>query len=203
MHISEGVLSAPVLAGGILLTVAGTAIGLKKMEWDRIPEVAILTAGFFVASLIHIPVGPTSVHLVLNGLMGLLLGWAAAPAILVGLTLQAVFFSHGGITTLGTNTVIMGLPAVLCGLLFSRYIRNGPTVRCWIMSFTCGALATLMGALLVGVALVLTTRALEIPSLLIIGVHLILAVIEGAITAYCIVFLRVVKPELLELGNEK
>ena len=57
MHISEGVLSTPVLLSGAALTVVGTAIGLKKMDYDRIPQVAVLSAAFFVASLIHVPIG--------------------------------------------------------------------------------------------------------------------------------------------------
>ncbi|PIP07111.1 MAG: cobalamin biosynthesis protein CbiM, partial [Syntrophobacterales bacterium CG23_combo_of_CG06-09_8_20_14_all_48_27] len=48
MHISEGVLSAPVLVAGALLTVGGTALGLKKMDYERIPEVAVLSSAFFV-----------------------------------------------------------------------------------------------------------------------------------------------------------
>mgnify|MGYP000653403121 CR=1 FL=1 len=56
-------------------TVAGTAAGLRKLDYDRMPQVAVLSAGFFVASLVHVPIGPTNVHLVLNGLVGLFLGW--------------------------------------------------------------------------------------------------------------------------------
>ena len=97
MHISEGVLSAPVLISGGALTVAGTAIGLKRLDYDKITHVGILSAAFFVASLIHVNVGPASVHLILNGIVGLLLGWAAVPAILVALTLQALFFQFGGL----------------------------------------------------------------------------------------------------------
>ena len=81
MHISEGVLSAPVLAGGWVLAAAGTAIGLKRLDYDRLMTVAILAAAFFVASLVHVPIGPASVHLILNGLLGVILGFAAFPAI--------------------------------------------------------------------------------------------------------------------------
>ena len=59
MHISEGVLSGPVLISGIALAAAGTAIGLKILDYDRIPRAAILSASFFVASLIHVPIGPS------------------------------------------------------------------------------------------------------------------------------------------------
>ena len=75
MHISEGILGAPVLASGAALTVAGTAIGLKKMDYEKLPAVALLSAVFFIASLVHVPVGPAAAHLVLSGLCGVLLGW--------------------------------------------------------------------------------------------------------------------------------
>ena len=71
MHISEGILSAQVLVSGAALTTVGTAIGLRKLDYDRIPQVAVLSAAFFVTSLVHIPIGPASVHLILNGLMGI------------------------------------------------------------------------------------------------------------------------------------
>ena len=118
MHISEGILSAPVLISGVALTAAGTAIGLKKLDYDRIMSVAILAATFFVASLIHVPLGPGSVHLVLNGLLGVVLGWASFPAILTALLLQAIFFQYGGLVVLGVNTFNMAAPALLCFYLF-------------------------------------------------------------------------------------
>ena len=100
MHISEGVLSAPVLMTGAIGAIACVAYGLKKIDHDKIPEAAILSSAFFVVSFINVPIGPSSVHLVLNGLMGLLLGWIAFPAILVALTFQAILFQFGGITSL-------------------------------------------------------------------------------------------------------
>jgi len=43
MHISEGVLSGQVLLSGGILAGVGTAIGLKKMDYDRIAQVGILS----------------------------------------------------------------------------------------------------------------------------------------------------------------
>jgi cobalt/nickel transport system permease protein len=96
MHISEGVLSGPVLAAGASIAIAGTIIGLKKIDYDQMVHVAILASAFFVASLIHVNLGPVSVHLVLNGVVGLLLGLAAFPAILTALVLQSLFFKNAG-----------------------------------------------------------------------------------------------------------
>ena len=85
MHIAEGVLSGPVLAAGFAVTAVGIGIGLKKLDSEQIAETGILAAAFFVASLVHVPVGPANVHLILNGIVGLMLGWAAFPAIAVAL----------------------------------------------------------------------------------------------------------------------
>ncbi|MGD9383870.1 MAG: cobalt transporter CbiM, partial [Desulfobacterales bacterium] len=124
MHISEGVLSAPVLVTGAALAVAGISVGLKKMDYEKIPEAAVLSAAFFVASLIHVPMGPSNVHLVLNGINGLLLGWLCFPSILVALALQAILFQFGGITVLGVNTVIMALPGLMGYYLFGGLIKG-------------------------------------------------------------------------------
>jgi len=196
MHISEGVLSGPVLVTGMALAAVGTAVGLKKLDFERIPRAGILSASFFVASLIHVPIGPASVHLVLNGIVGLILGWAAFPAILIALALQAVFFQFGGITTLGVNTLIMAFPAVLCSFAFGRFTRK-ETSYALAAAFACGFLSVLLGALLVGVALMFTEENfLKVASLLVIA-HLPVMIVEGFITAFCVGFLRKVQPTML------
>ena len=96
-HIPDGVLSAPVLIGGAALAVAGLALGLRSLDERDIPKTAILAAVFFTASLVAIPIGPSSIHLLLSGLMGLVLGTRAIPAVFVGLLLQAVLFGFGGL----------------------------------------------------------------------------------------------------------
>jgi len=197
MHISEGVLSTPVLVSGAALAAAGTAIGLKHLDYERIPQVAVLTSAFFIASLVHVPIGPASVHLILNGLMGLLLGWAAFPAILVALLLQAVLFQFGGLTTLGVNTMTMSLPAVICFFAFRSGIRSDRAALFLISAFMCGAGAVLMGSLLVASALVFTGESFASAAKIIIIAHLPVMAIEGVITALCVKFLKKVKPEIL------
>ncbi len=196
MHISEGVLSAPVLISGAVLAAAGTAVGLKKMDLEHVARVGILSAAFFVAALVHVPIGPASVHLILNGLVGLLLGWTAVPAILVALLLQALFFQFGGLTVLGVNTVIMALPAVACHYLFAPLLQRGNNGRL-VCGFVCGFLSVLLGTLLLGLALTLSGEKFLAVAALVITAHLPIMVIEGFITAFCVSFLKKVKPELL------
>ncbi|MDJ0784177.1 MAG: cobalt transporter CbiM [Desulfosarcinaceae bacterium] len=196
MHISEGVLSAPVLISGAALAAAGTAIGLKRLDYDRIAQVGVLSSAFFVASLIHVNVGPASVHLILNGIVGLLLGWSAVPAILVALTLQAIFFQYGGITVLGINTLIMALPALACHYLFRGLLWRRPSVAA-TASFACGFLAVFLSALLLGSALYFTEKEFMAVAALAVGANLPVMVVEGVITIFCIAFLKKVDPGLL------
>ncbi len=199
MHISEGVLSPSILVAGAALTTLGVAIGLKHIDQKDIPTVGILSAAFFVASLVHVPLGPTSVHLILNGLLGFILGWKAFPAILVGLTLQALLFQYGGITTLGVNTLNMALPAVACYYLFGRVVRNNSDRLVFsIAAFACGCCAVLLSGILVALSLYLTGDAFLPVAKVAVAAHLPVMLIEGLLTAACALFLRRVKPELLE-----
>ena len=197
MHISEGVLSPAVLAGGAGLAVVGTAIGLKKLDYEAIPRVAILSAAFFVATLIHVPIGPVAEHLVLNGLMGLLLGWLAVPAILIALFLQALLFQFGGLTALGVNTVTMATPAVICFYAYRGLLRR-PGIIAGVAAFACGATGILLSGLLVVVALIFTGQAFLRVAELVLVAHIPVMIIEGIITLFIFVFLKKVRPEMME-----
>ena len=196
MHISEGYLSGPVLISGAGLATIGTAIGLKKLDYDRVAQAGILSAAFFVASLVHVPIGPSNVHLIMNGIVGLLLGWGAFPVILVALLLQGFFFQFGGITTLGVNTIIMAAPAVTVYYLFGRWVRSTG----WIgkaAAFGCGAGAVALAAIVMAAGLVFTNeRFLGVAGSAIV-LHMPVMVIEGAVSVACVAFLAKVKPDLL------
>lgn len=198
MHISEGVLTAPVLGAGAVLTAAGLAVGLKKMDYEKLPEVGVLSAVFFVASLIHVPIGPSAAHLVLNGMCGLLLGWLAFPAIFVGLTLQAVLFEFGGLTTLGVNTFNMAFPAVLLGLLCGRFIKSPNTPARAVAEFVTGAGAILLSGLMVAGSLVLALgQSIDAAARVIVIAHIPVMIIEGVVTVFAVEFIRKVRPEML------
>jgi len=197
MHISEGVLSGQVLAAGAALSAAGVAVGLKRTSNEQIPEVAILASAFFVASLIHVPLGPTSVHLILNGLVGLILGWATFPAILVGLLLQALLFQFGGLTTLGVNTFNMAFPGIVCWWIFGPMVRGRRPRLALVGAFFCGVLAVLGAGLLVALSLYLTGKGFEKAAAAVLLAHLPVMALEGILTAFTVAFLRKVRPDML------
>jgi cobalt/nickel transport system permease protein len=199
MHIADGVLSAPVLLGGGAIAAGGTAVGLKKMDMDQMPRVAVLTAAFFVASLIHVPLGPTSVHLILNGLIGLLLGWVSFPAILIGLLLQALLFGFGGLTVLGVNTVNMAMPAVIVYFIFSKLVKKDGRVIPIISSAFAAVFGILLGAIFTAFSLVLSGEEYLSIAKAIVVAHLPVMAIEGVINVSVVMLLKKVKPEVLEI----
>lgn len=197
MHISEGVLNAPVLITTAAAASIGTAVGLYKIDLDRIMQVSLLTATFFIASLIHVPLGPGSIHLVLNGLLGVTLGWASFPAIVTALLLQAVFFQYGGLTSLGANTIIMALPALITFYIVRPWLQTNGKKRA-IAAFTGGFIAIFLSSLLMALLLVTSDRGFFDPARIIFAAHLPLMVVEGFITMFIVLFLAKVQPDFLK-----
>jgi len=123
VHVADGVLAGSWVLGGWVVAGLLAFWGAWRIRDEEIPQVALLTAAFFVASLVHVPIGPTSAHLILNGLLGVVLGRRALLAVPLGLVLQAILIGHGGLLTVGVNSVVMGVPALLAWLLFAGLQR--------------------------------------------------------------------------------
>ncbi len=175
-------------------------MGLKKIDYDQVMTVAILSAAFFIASLVHVPIGPANAHLVLNGLLGVILGWAAFPSILVALALQAVLFQFGGLTVLGLNTFTMAAPAVFCFYVFRPLLIKGNGSR-FAAAFGCGFCAVLLSTILTAGALSFSGEAFENAAKALFIAHLPIMVIEGVITGFAYTFLAKVKPEALAVSS--
>ena len=208
MHLSEGILAATrsgqlVLAGGMLLAAGGVAVGLRRLQPADMPRTAILTSAFFVASLVHVQVMGTPVHLVLNGLLGLVLGWSAFPAVLVGLLLQAVLFGFGGLLAVGVNTVVMALPAVICYYVFRRATVGQNERMAWWAGAAAGFTGVMLAALLAAGVLLVTGKAFQELAQLVVPVQLPAACIDAVVTGAAVGFLRKVRPEVFRHLNEQ
>ncbi len=200
MHISEGVLSPAVLCGGIALTAIGTGIGLKNTNYARLTATAALSSVFFVGSLVHVPLGPGNVHLVLNGLLGLFLGWAVFPALLVALLLQAILFWYGGIAVLGVNVFDMAFPALLCHYAFRGLLEKSKTSR-MIGAFCCGAFSVAGAALCTALALGFTDEGFWTAAKILFLAHIPVMALEGCVTAMAVAFIAKNSPELLNFDD--
>ncbi|OAN52974.1 cobalamin biosynthesis protein CbiM [Paramagnetospirillum marisnigri] len=196
-HIPDGVLSLPVLAVGGAVSVVGVGLGLRGLDPTRTPRVAVLSAVLFVASLVHFPAGLASVHLLLNGLAGIILGWAAFPALLVALLLQAVLFGFGGLAVLGVNTMDMAVPALLAASLFRLGWNQGAPRRAALLGGACAAGSVLLTAVMVAAVMALSGREFETAAKLVVATHLPVAGIEAVFTAAVVSLLARVKPDML------
>lgn len=200
MHLSEGVLHSSTLLIGAVGAVIGLAIGLKKMTGDKLALTALFSAAFFVASTIHIPVGIGSVHLILNGIAGLFLGWRVFPAFLIALTLQALMFSFGGLAVLGVNLCIMALPAVVVRLCVFPWLKaNFCRQRLIVSGILSGVIGVGGAALLASCVLAFdgSNQYHDLISLLLVS-HLPVFVVDSLISVGVLLTLAKMLPSTFE-----
>ena len=212
MHIPDGFVSPQLCIVGYGLSGLVTWHCLRQVKRQpdptaQMPKAALLAAAFFVASSIQIPLPPMSLHLVLNGLLGAVLGYYAFLAILIGLFFQALFLGHGGLSTLGVNAIIIGVPALVGYGVFQlrRWLPRSltPAMRYGISGFLAGATGmtlavTIFISLLIFAVPVGFDAATERTALLTLGIaHGPLIIIEGLFTALLVTFLQRTKPDLL------
>ncbi len=195
MHLAEGIVPASTLVTGAALAAAGTVAGLRKMDDEHVIRVAVLSSALFVASLIHVPAGPVPVHLVLNGLAGIILGWSIFPAYLTALLMQALFFGYGGITTLGVNTVVMAFPGLLCHALFANRLRGASSFGAFAIGAATGGIAIAGSCTLLCLALTTAGRGFGAVAAVVLGAHVPVAVVEALVTGSVVSFLTRVRPE--------
>jgi cobalt/nickel transport system permease protein len=214
MHISDGVLSAPVLAVGWIITAVFIALAIrwskkKGIEVEVIPKLSVMAAVFFVVCLVHIPIGPTCVHFILAGLLGIILGILAYPAIFIGLVLQAFLFQFGGITTIGVNTVNVGIPALIAYVIFQRGMKSELLssrggFSAGVFGAIAGGVAVLMVAVFTAGALIASGEEFTGVATALVVAHIPVMIIEAIVIGFIVTFLVRVKPEVIgSLGGNK
>lgn len=197
MHISEGILHGPTLAAGFVGAGVLAAATMRGMDIEEVPKISVITSVFFVASLIKVPLGPASVHLILNGLVAVVLGWRAFPAIMLGIVLQAIIFGHGGPTVIGVNSVMLGGGALVAYLVWQLRHRFAFARREFVFGALAGAVATISSGIVLALALLSTGEAFLAVAGAVLLAHIPIMLIEGAVTGAAAEFLHRVKPEVL------
>ena len=86
VHLPDGLIQGPGIITGWCIALLLLLLGSRNLSNDEIPKISLLTAVFFLTSLfpIQVPGGPKT-HLLLNGLIGVILGQRAVLAIIEGL----------------------------------------------------------------------------------------------------------------------
>jgi len=117
MHIAEGILTGPSMAITLAAGALSVAYGITRMNHfvktkpGRGPLLAMAGAFIFLVSLMPMPAfGGTCTHPCGTPLAAILLGPGVTIVLAcLGLLLQAAFFAHGGFSSLGANTLTLGL----------------------------------------------------------------------------------------------
>ena len=181
MHISEGVLSVGVIATSSIVLTPLIINSVRKLHSDDVSKVALLSALFFVISTIHLPIGVTSVHFMMLGVIGIMLGWHSFTALLIALLLQAMLIGFGGISSLSVNTLNTGVGALTGFYLFKLLKDRLPTA---VVSFLIGFIPILVASVGIAVALLFSSDDFLIVAQTALLAHLPLAFVEGIMMVF-------------------
>ena len=196
MHISEGVLKPEILVPAGIITAGLTAYLLYKIKPNDIVRTACMSAVFFVGSFVRFPLGPSSLHLVLGGIVGAFSGRFAFLSILVALLFQGVFFGFGGLSTLGVNALIIGLPAIF-GAYFVCLGNQNNALKAKLFYFLAGFVPVAISSILLSAVLLLNGDEFRAIASLVLLTNSALCVIEGLICALLLSFIAKTYPEFL------
>ena len=197
MHISEGVLHPQLLVAGNLIATGVLYFSYKKLDVQKLPITAALSALFFIASFIHIPLGPTSVHLIMSGILGAFLGYGVFVAIFIALLLQALLFGYGGITVLGVNLLIIATPALIAYYFMRIKTKSG--FKKLLLHFLIGSVPVSLSAVLLALVLALNGEAFYAVASLSLLSNIPIMLIEGIFVVFIFRFIQKVSPKLLEI----
>ena len=206
MHILDGVLGTPVVAVTSVAAAGLVAWSVKGIKEKELPKIALMSSVFFVASMIHVNIGGSSVHLIMSGIIGLVLGRRTPFAIAVSLILQLLTIHFGGITSLGANVIDVSIPAMLVGWLIRPYLGKNSRTNL-LCGAAAGALSVIITILFVSIMLIESNvrygfgpfNAIEG---LMIG-HIPVMIIEAVVTGFAIQMIAQVRPEMLSLNTNK
>ncbi len=199
MHISDGILSSEVVIATSIISLGLIAVSLKNLKNKNIALISAMSAIFFIASFIHIPLGPTQVHLVLIGVIGILLGSGVFLAIAIALLLQATLLGYGGLSSLGANIIIMALPGYLIYLLTKSGVLNLLNEK--IKYFAIGFVSVFLATIFLCLILVLAKQEYLLAAYTIILANIPAMVIEGLVTLFLINYLKKSMPDILKEVN--
>ncbi|MBE3014347.1 energy-coupling factor ABC transporter permease [Microbispora sp. NEAU-D428] len=209
MHVPDGFFDVPVSVGAGVFAAAGVAVclrGAKRELDDRTAPMAGLVAAFiFAAQMLNFPVAAgTSGHLLGGALAAILVGpYTAVLCVAVVLLVQGFFFADGGLTALGVNITLMAIVTAVVGWAVFRLITGGkPRGRATLVAASfAAALVSVPAAALVFTALFWLggTAPIEVGSVAAAmgGVHLLIGLGEGFITALTVSSVLAVRPDLV------
>ncbi len=207
LHIPDGFLSTPISIAGWAVTIAVIALAARManntLNERAVPLMGVMAAFIFAAQMMNFPVaGGTSGHMLGGALAAILLGpWAAVIVMAAVVGLQAFLFQDGGIAVLGVNIFNMGILTAFLGYAIYRGVMavagtnravalGAAFVAAWITVEAAAALTSVQLA-------ISDTSPLDVALPAMVGVHALIGIGEGLITAAALGFIMSTRADLL------
>ncbi len=209
LHISNGIVNAPVSAAFGALAVVALAICVSRARTDlddRLAPMAGLVAAFiFAVQMLNFQVLPgVSGHLLGGALAAILVGpWVGALCVSTVLVVQCLLIADGGLTALGlniTNMALLGTAAAY--LVIVALLKVLPKTRtslavtafvASVVSVTAASLGFVVQFYLGGT----TPISIGTVAAAMGGVHVLIGIGEGLIAATTVATVARVRPDLV------
>lgn len=209
MHIPDGFINAPTSAVAGVIAVIGIAICLngarKQLDEKTAPLAGLVAVFIFAMQMLNFPVAlGTSGHLLGGALAAILIGpYAGALAVSVVILVQGLLFADGGLSALGLNIINMGLVTAVVGwFVFRGLVKVIGVSRPKVMA--AAFLAGLVSVPVSSLAFVLEyaiggtgTVPVSTVTVAMVGVHILIGIGEGVITALTVGAVFLVRPDLV------
>lgn len=215
MHMSDGLVNAPTSAVLGLVAAAGLGYSLVRaragqsadLDNRTAPMAGLVAAFIFAVQMINFPVLPgVSGHLLGGALAAILVGpWLGALCVGIVLVVQALLFADGGLTALGANITNMALIGTWIGFAVAMAMRRwafrnrGGLVTVAFVSALVNTVIASLGFIVeygIGGA---GGSSLGTVAVAILGVHVLIGIGEGIITALTVGAVASARPDLVYL----
>jgi cobalt/nickel transport system permease protein len=211
MHMSDGLVNAPTAAAFGFVAAVGLAVAATRARADlderTAPMAGLVTAFVFAVQMINFPILPgASGHLLGGALVALLVGpWVGSLCVAIVLVVQALLFADGGLTALGTNITNMALVGTFTGFAVAFALRR-VAARSRAGLVTTAFVAALVNTVVAALTFVLEYAiggaggaSLGTVFTLMVGMHVLVGIGEGIITAATVAAVAAVRPDLVYL----
>jgi cobalt/nickel transport system permease protein len=209
MHIPDGFIDGTTSAGAAVVAAGGLGATMRRagevLDERRVPLAGLVAAFVFAVQMLNFPVATgTSGHLLGGALAAVLVGPAVgAVCVSVVLAVQALLFADGGLSALGLNILNMALVTAFGGYAVFVLARR-------VMSRTPSSVVLAAG-IAAAVSVVLSAAAFTLEYAVggtgtasvstvagaMVGVHVLIGIGEGVITALVVGAVLATRPDLV------
>jgi len=208
VHIPDGFINAQTSLAAGAVAAGGVGISLRRaartLQERQAPLAGLVAAFIFAVQMLNFPVAAgTSGHLLGGVLAAVLVGpWAGCVCVAVVLVVQSLF-ADGGLTALGLNITNMAIVGVFGGWAVFVLLRRAlPATKTSVM--VSSGIAAGISVVLAASAFVLEyavggTGNAPVGTVLaaMVGVHTLIGIGEGVITALTVGVVLGVRPDLV------